>query len=160
MQKLHALYLDKYDFNGLVLALRDKGESPTAPAGLQNLLRSAELLVKLKEWLEVDLRHYGRDRPLPVHDLSGDATKDTGVYLAPDLRVVFVGNGAPKPRDWAEIKPAELGAIIVSAFHEVKESQRQIIAGAQVFARFYSLPAMTAALPALKSRPAREAPVK
>jgi class 3 adenylate cyclase len=158
LQQLHTLYLDKYDFSGMVMALRDKGESPTAPASLQNLLHSAEFLVKLRGWLEVALRHYGRDHPLPVHDLSGDASKNTAVYLAADLRVVFVEGAALKPRDWAEIKPAEMGAIIVSAIRELKESSRTIIIGAQVFAKFYSLPAMTAALPALKPRAPRETP--
>ncbi len=152
MQQLHAKYLDKYDFNGLVRALRDQGESPTAPAGLQQMLRSAEMLLKMQGWLDVALRHHNKEHPLLVHDLSGDATKDAGVYVAADLRVVFLESGAPRSRDWTELKPAEYGAIIVSALREGKEAQRGVILGANAFARFFNLPSMTAALATIKAR--------
>ena len=146
MQQLHTLYLDKYDFDGLVRALRDKAESPSAAPALKQMLRSAEQLVAVKTWLDNTLRRYNQQHPLLVHDLSGDATKDVGVYLASDLRVTLVENGTPKPYDWPELKPAVVGAIIVSDLHEMKRAQRNITAGAQVFARFYALPAMTEAL--------------
>jgi class 3 adenylate cyclase len=146
MQQLHTLYLDKYDFDGLVRALRDKAESPGAAPALKQMLRSAEQLVAVKTWLDNTLRRYNQQHPLLVHDLSGDATKDVGVFLASDLRVTILENGTPKPHDWADLKPAVVGAIIVSDLHEMKRTQRNITMGAQVFARFYALPAMTEAL--------------
>jgi len=88
-----------------------------------------------------------------VADLSGDATKDVSIYLAPDQRIVFLEPSGPAARDWAEIKPAVMGAIIVSALHEHKETRRGIILGAQTFARFYSLPLMAKALGAPKPAP-------
>jgi class 3 adenylate cyclase len=151
MQEMHTLYLDKYDFNGLILALRDKGESPSAPFALKQMLRSAEQLSRLKAWLEATLRRYSREHPLLASDLSGDAAKDASVYLALDQRVVFVETGTPAPRDWPEIKPSIVGAIIVSALRETKETRRPIVQGAQTFARLYSLPLMSVALAQVKS---------
>lgn len=146
MRQMHAQYLDKYDFNGLVLALRDKGESPDAPLNLQQTLRSAEQLVRMKSWLDLSLGRYSKDHPLLVHDLSGDAAKDARIYLAADQRVVYLTDGAPVPRDWSDLKPAEFGALVVSALREAKAVARPVTVGAQAFARLYALPAMTEAL--------------
>jgi len=157
MRKLHTLYLDKYDFNGLVLALRDKGESPSASPALQQLLRSAEQMVKMKSWLEFDLRRYNRQHPLVVHDLSGDPAKDASIYLADDLRVVYLESGNSRSSDLTAIKPAALGAIIVSAIHEGTQVQRAALMGAKAFARLYTLPAMTEALAPNKDRRAKDA---
>jgi len=158
MQQLHALYLDKYDFNGLVVALRDKGESPSAPPGLQQTLRAAEQLARMKGWLDLALARHSGQRPLLVRDLSGDAAKDVGVYLAPDQRVVFLQGGAPKPRDWTGLSPSEFGAIIVSAVREAKEPPRAVVFGAQAFARFYALPSMTEALASIRAQRQKGAP--
>ncbi len=149
MQEMHTLYLDKYDFSGLVLALRDKAESPTAPASLKQMLRGAESLVALKEWLDLSLRRYSRTRPLMVHDLSGDVTKEQSIFMAADGRVNFLTPAGAPPRDWTELKPPVVGAIIVSVLHDSKRPQRNITQEAQVFARFYTLPAMTEALGAV-----------
>jgi class 3 adenylate cyclase len=157
-QEMHALYLDKYDFNGLVLALRDKAEGPSAPPALKQMLRSAEQLARLRSWLEATLRHYSRQHPLSGSDLSGDTTKDVSVYLAPDQRIVFIEMGNSVPRDWAEIKPPVIGAIIVGALHEAKETRRLIALDAQTFARLYSLPLMTKALAAAKGHAEEPAP--
>ncbi len=157
MQQMHALYLDKYDFNGLVLALRDKGESPSAPPNLQMMLRSAEQLVKMKGWLDTNLRRHGPQHPMVVRDFSGDATKDVSMYLAPDQRLVYMENGSPRPRDWTDLKPAEFGAVIVSAIREAKETSRPVFMGAQAFARLYSLPPMTKALDSIKALRDRDA---
>jgi hypothetical protein len=155
-QELHTVYLDKYDFKGLVVALRDKAESPSAPPGLQQLLRSAEQLVRLKDWLELALRRYSREHPLRVRDLSGDATKDFSVYVSPDLRVVVLQGGKTQPSELADLKPPVVGAIVVSALHETRVPQRGIVVGAQSFARLYALPAMTEALSTDKGRHEKE----
>jgi class 3 adenylate cyclase len=150
MRQMHALYLDRYDFKGLVVALRDKGESPGAPLNLQQTLRSAEQLVRMKSWLDLALGRYSKEHPLVVHDLSGDPAKDASVYLAADQRVVYLGEGAPVPRDWVDLKPAEFGALVVSAIREAKVVSRPVNLGALAFARLYALPAMTTALDSLK----------
>src|ERR1017187_856927 len=157
-QQLHALYLDKYDFSGLVLALRDKGESPSAPPSVQQTLRAAEQLVRMKKWLDLALGRYSAQHPLQVRALSGDSAKDVSLYLAPDERVVLMENGAPRPRDWVELKPEVFGAIIVSAVREAKEPPRAALFGAQAFARFYALPSMTEALASIKAQRQKSAP--
>ena len=153
LQEIRAFYLKKYDFTGMVMALRDRGESATAPLAWRQNLAAAELMARLQSWLVFNLPHYTKTHPLAVADLSGDATKDVSIYLAPDQRIVFLEPSGPAARDWAEIKPAVMGAIIVSALHEHKETRRGIILGAQTFARFYSLPLMAMALGAPKPAP-------
>jgi hypothetical protein len=158
MQRLHALYLDKYDFNGFVLALRDKGEDPAAPQELKNMLRGAEQLVKLKSWLDVDLGRYTRQHPLAVTALSGKAADASEVYQAPDQRLVFIKGAEQTPRDWTDLKPEEFGAIAVAAINDARGVQRPVLFGAQAFARFYALPTMGQALAAGKAKRPTGAP--
>jgi len=160
MQQMHALYLDKYDFNGMVVALRDKAESPNAPLNLQLLLRSGIQLVRMKAWLDSDLRRHGPQHPLLAHDLSGDSTKNASVYIAADERLVFLEGETPRPRDWADVNPAQLGAIIVSAVREAKEAPRPVLGGAQAFARLYALPSMTVALDTIRAQNDKDAAAK
>ena len=94
------------------------------------------------------------------NDLGGDAAKDRNAYLAADLRMVYLENGTPKPRDWAELKPAEFGALVVSAMQEGREPSRAALLGAHAFARLYALPAMTTALAPLKARRDKDTPEK
>jgi class 3 adenylate cyclase len=153
MADLHARFLDKYDFNGLVLELRDKGESPSAPVAVKRMLRSAEQLVRLKTWLDAALLRHSRQSPLVVHDLSGGAAKDVSVFMAADQRVVFMETGSPVPRDWAEVKPPVVGAIIVGAIRSAKEPPRAVMPGAQAFARLYGLPQMARELASISKEP-------
>ena len=153
MADLHSRFLDKYDFSGLVLELRDKGESPSAPVAIKRLLRSAEQLVRLKTWLEAALLRHSQQNPLVVHDPSGDAAKDLSVFMAADQRVVFMEGGAPVPRDWAELKPPVVGAIIVGAMRGAREVPRAIMPGAQAFARLYALPLMAKELASVSKEP-------
>jgi class 3 adenylate cyclase len=146
MADLHARFLDKYDFNGLVIELRDKGESPSAPVAIKRLLRSAEQLVRLKTWLDAALLRHNQQNPLVVHDLSGDASKDAKVYMSADQRLVFTETGSPVAQDWVELKPAVVGAIMVSAIRGAKQTPRAAVPGAQAFARLYDLPLMAKAL--------------
>jgi hypothetical protein len=146
MADLHTRFLDKYDFNGLVLELRDKGESPTAPIAIKRLLRSAEQMVRMKAWLEAVLQRHSQQSPLLVHVLSGDAAKDMKVYMSLDERLVFLETGTPVHRDWADLKPAVVGAVTVSAIRSAPGTSRGALPGAQAFARLYNLPLMTKAL--------------
>jgi class 3 adenylate cyclase len=154
MADLHGRFLDKYDFKGLVIELRDKGENPSAPVAIKRLLRSAEQLVRLETWLDAALLRHNQQNPLVVHDLSGDTAKDTKVYMSADQRLVFMEAAGPVARDWVDLKPAEVGAIVVSAIRNAKETPRIAIPGAQAFARLYNLPLMAKALPSNAREPA------
>ena len=147
MQQVHAQFLAKYDFEGFARFMHDKGEATAGRPATTYLLRAADQLVALKEWLGFELQHYNRMKPLVVHDLSADATQEIHVFISPDRRLVFLENGAPKPREWTDLKPAVFGAIIVSALHETKPSApREVTLGAQAFARLYALMPMQEAL--------------
>jgi class 3 adenylate cyclase len=152
LQQLRSEYLDKYDFDGLVQAIRDGKVEPAsnrnAPAsGPQMLLHAAEQMAAMKDWLQVDLRRYNRQHPLVVHELSGDAASTVGVFFTPDKRLVTVENGTPKPHTWPEIKPALFAAIVVSAIHEAKPAApREVVLGAQAFGRLANIPAVQEAL--------------
>jgi class 3 adenylate cyclase len=151
MAQMHALYLDRYDFNGMVIALRDRGENPAAPLFLQQTLHAGEQLARMKIWIEGALRRHSAKRPLVVQNLAGDSARDQSVYLADDGRIARLENGSPKLRDWNEFKPAEVGAIVVSAVREAKETPRLVFMGAQAFARIYALPAMAQALDSIRT---------
>ncbi len=148
IQQLRAQYLDKYDFDGLTRAMREKNDGPASRLGQQPMMvRSAEQMATMKDWLMVSLRNFGRMRPLVVADPSGDATKQMKVFLAPDKRVIFLESGTPQPRELGEIKPAVLGAIIVSAVRQIKPPPpREVFLGAMNFAKIYNLPPMQEAL--------------
>ena len=147
MQQLHAQYLDRYDFTGLVLALREKAESPSAAPGLKKMLRGAEELATLKDWLDFTLRRYTPEHPLPVRELTGkQVARELGAYLTADGRVVFITPGSPQPHEWAQLQPEVMGALVVSALRDGRRPGRNITQAAHIFARFYALPAMTEAL--------------
>jgi class 3 adenylate cyclase len=152
MIQMHTLYLDTYDFNGMVRALRERGENPAAPLFLQQTLRAGEQLVRMKVWVEGDLRHHSAKHPLVAHAFGGVASGDESVYLAEDGRVALLENGVPHLHDWADLKPRDYGAIVVGALREAKETPRPVVLGAQAFARMYSLPAMVEALDAMKAK--------
>ncbi len=151
MAQMHALYLDRYDFNGMVIALRDRGENPEAPLFLQQTLHAGEQLARMRIWIEGALRRHNAKHPLVAPNLTGDSARDQSVYLADDGRIARLENGSPKLRDWNEFKPAEVGAIVVSAVREAKETPRLVFMGAQAFGRIYALPAMTQALDSIRT---------
>ena len=158
-QQLRTQYLDKYDFEGMARAMREKNDSPASRVGQQPMMmRSAEQMAAMKDWLLVSLRRFGRPRPLVVPDFSGDAAKETKDFLTPDKRVVFLENGTPQPpRELSELKAATLGAIIVAAVREVKPpAPREAFMGAMTFAKVYSLPLMQDALTKIRPRMDRE----
>jgi class 3 adenylate cyclase len=151
MQLLRTQYLDKYDFEGLVRALNEKGGKLNIPGTSQPMMNAAEEMVKMRDWLEYVLAHYSRQRPLLVHDFSGDATKDVRVIIDPYKHLVFLENGTPKPHEWSELKPAVIGAIIVNALRETKPSPgAEVFAGARAFAQFYNVPLMREAITTIR----------
>lgn len=146
LQQLHARYLDKYDFTGLAQALRGRAEGPAAAPGLRKLLRGAEELAILRDWLEFTLRRYTQQHPLPVRELTGKPeARELDAYLTEDGRIVFATPGAPQPHDLVQLHPEAMGALIVGAVND-RHPARNITQAAHIFARFYSLPAMTEAL--------------
>ncbi|HVU15541.1 MAG TPA: adenylate/guanylate cyclase domain-containing protein [Candidatus Didemnitutus sp.] len=159
IQHLRREFLDKYDFDGLVRALRVNAEKPGASQSLQNMLRSAEALARFRTWMESALSRYSAQRPLMVQPLANVPATAEGVWLDPDRRLAFGDKTSSTKRDWPEIKPAEMGAIVLALIRDLKDGipQRNPLLGAHAFARIYDLPALSAALPPLKGRAAKDA---
>ena len=153
MAQIRAQYINKYDYAGLVRALRDKGEGPAAEPSVQQLLHTAELLLKTRVWLEFFLQRHTAKQPLIVPALPGEPPGNASVYLADDDRIVFIEAGVPHPKDWPELRPAELGAILVSALAEAKDHAKFLGFGAQAYAKMYNLPHMNEALNLQKAKP-------
>ncbi len=154
-------YFDKYDFEGLARVLKEKLDDGTAGGGSQLLLRSAEQMAAMKEWLPTALRQHSRENPLRVADLSGDATRESRVYVAAD-RTMHISDGAgTRLADWHELMPITLGNIIVSAMRGAQPAPpRDVTQGAQAFARAYNLVAMQEALGPARGRREKNTPAK
>jgi hypothetical protein len=88
-----------------------------------------------------------------VTDLSDVGSREFSVYVAPDRQMHFVGGGADRARSWADVKPAILGSIIISALRDARKlPSRDAALGVQAFARFYNLPQMQEVLRAGRQR--------
>jgi class 3 adenylate cyclase len=159
VQQLRTEFLDKYDFDGLVRVLSDKSNPASSRPGVQTLLNPAKQMLTMRNWLEFVLPLYSRQKPLLVHDLAGNAEKDAHVFTNPNKQLIFVVNGTPTPHEWADLKPVDLAAIIVSAIRDVRPLPgRDVFQGAQTFAQTYSLPAMRDAITAARSSRRQQGP--
>ena len=154
MEHVRAQYLNVYDFQGLARAVREKSEPAAARIGqLPKVARTIDQMEVMMEWLWVTLRKYSRQRPLAVPDGSKDPTREMKVYLSPDKRFVFLEHGECKSRLVADLKPVELGAIVVAAIWQTKPpASRDVFLGAVAFSKLYSLPKMQEALFRIRPR--------
>lgn len=154
MEHVRAQYLNAYDFQGLARAVREKSEPAAARiAQLPKVARTIDQMEGMMEWLLVTLRKYSRQRPLAVPDGSKDPTREMKVFLSPDKRFVFLEHGESKPRLLADLKPEELGAIVVAAIWQTKPpASREVFSGAVAFSKLYSLPKMQEALFRIRPR--------
>ena len=138
-------FLEGYNFAGLARYLRGRtaGNPPAMPA----LLKSAEQMAAAKGWAIAELQGYSRQQPLRVFELSGTAPMELHVFTEADRRLYFVWGGAVLGRDWTDVKPAWVGAIIVGTLRSTRSPpDREVIYGALAFARIYGQPEMMAAL--------------
>lgn len=157
MERLRYEYLDRYNFSGLALALKNEARKPAAPAGTAALQRSAEQMAVMKEWVITQLQRHSRQSPLVVRELSGSAPKEMRVFAGPDRQLYLVGGGATRGREWSELKPSELGAVIAGTILEGRTPPPPaIVQGAIVFSRLYNLPELQTALRAQRPRGGRK----
>jgi hypothetical protein len=138
-KRSHAL--EEYNFAELAQTLRDP-RSPVAGKPEQqmraNVLRRIQTLLG---WLSTALQKYDRDRPLVVRELTGTAPKEIRVYAGPDRRLYYAEGGAVRQRNWNDLKPAVLAAIIAGAMIDADPlPPREVAMGALAFGNLYSLP--------------------
>ena len=144
---------EEYNFAELARSARD----PRSPlAGKPEVQIRQMVLARMQglfNWLATALQHYGRENPLVVHELSGTAPKEIRVFVGADRRLYYTEGGATRQRNWTELQPAVLGAIIVGALHDAPTPpSREVVQGALAFAGFYHLPELQEALRKGRSR--------
>lgn len=139
--------LEEYDFAAMVQTLRD----PRSPvAGKPEAQIRANVLRRIQGllgWLATALQKYNRENPLVVRELTGTAPKEIKVYVGPDRRLYYAEGGAVRQRNWNDLKPSVLAAIIVGAMTDADIlPPREVAMGAIAFGNLYQLPELPEAL--------------
>jgi class 3 adenylate cyclase len=140
--------LEEYDFGALSRDLQDP-KSPVASKPEEVRIRAEVLLrtEKLFNWLTTVLQRYNRQNPLIVHELTGTAPMQIKVFAGADRRLYTTEGGAIRQRNWKELKPALLAAIVAGAIIQAESPPpREAVQGALAFASLYGLPELPAAL--------------
>ena len=137
----------EYNFAEMAQSLRDP-QSPVA--GKPEAQVRAQVLKRVQAlfgWLATALQKYNQERPLVVHELTGTAPKEIKVYAGADRRLYYAEGGAIRQRNWAEVPPPALAAIIVGAIREAQPlPPREVVMGALAFGNLYNLPELPEAL--------------
>ena len=139
--------LEEYDFAELTRVLRDP-RSPLAGTP-ENAIRARtiEQIRTLQAWLATAAQRYGRDNPLRVRELTGTAPKEIKVFVGSDRRLYYAEGGATRQRNWNDLKPSVLAAIVAGVMNQADPlPPRDAVQGALAFARLYNLPELPAAL--------------
>lgn len=139
--------LETYDFDALARDLQDPNSpvanKPEARMRAQVLQRTQGLF----DWMTTELQKYNRNNPLIVHELTGTAPKEIKVFVGTDRRLYYAEGGATRQRNWHELKPSVLAAIVAGAITQAEPlPPREAVDGALAFAKLYSLPELPAAL--------------
>ncbi len=139
--------LEEYNFAALAQSLND----PASPlAGKPDARIRAEVLQRIQyllSWMATHLQQYNRDRPLVVRELTGTAPKEIKVYVDSSRRLYYTEGGATRQRDWNDLKPSVLAAIVAGAIIQADPlPPREAVQGALAFGTLYNLPELRAAL--------------
>lgn len=138
---------EEYDFSELARSQREARGGAAAKADAPQRQQAVERMQTLFGWMGTAMQRYSKKNPLMVSELSGTAPKEIKVFAGADRRLYYAEGGAIRQRNWADLKPATLGAIIVGVLLDSPAiPPREVVQGAQIFAHFYSLPEMTEAL--------------
>jgi class 3 adenylate cyclase len=147
---------EEYNFSELARGVRDPRSPVAGKPESQIRLTVLDQMQGLFGWLATTLQRYGRENPLVVHELSGTVPKEMKVFVGADRRLYYAEGGATRQRNWSELRPPVLAAIIAGALHDAQPvPPREAVLGAQAFASFYQLPELMEALH--KGRPKRPA---
>jgi class 3 adenylate cyclase len=139
--------LGEYDFAELTRNVRDPRAGPAAKADAPYRLQALERIQFLLGWLGTALQHYNRETPLVVRELTGTAPKEIRVFAGIDHRLYYAEGGAVRQRNWSELKPPVLAAIIAGVLADARPvPPREAVLGAQAFAFLYGLPELDEAM--------------
>jgi class 3 adenylate cyclase len=138
---------EEYNFAELARSVRDPRSSVAGKPEAQIRLQVLGRMQGLFTWMASTLQNYSRENPLVVRELSGTAPKEIKVYVGADRRMYYAEGGAIRQRNWSELRPPVMAAIIAGAMQEVEPfPPREAVLGAQAFASFYGLPELMEAL--------------
>lgn len=145
---------EEYNFAELARSVRDPRSPVAGKPEAQIRLQVLGRMQGIFTWLTSTLQDYSRERPLIVRELSGTSPKEIRVHVGADRRLYYAEGGAIRQRNWSELRPPVMAAIMVGAMHEAQPfPPREAVMGAQAFASFYGLPELMEAL--RKGRPKR-----
>ena len=133
--------LEEYNFTELNQSLRDP-RSPLAGKP-EAAVRAATLerIATMVGWLATAAQKYDREHPLVVREITGTAPKEIKIYVGPDRRLYYTEGGATRQRNWNELKPAVLAAIVAGTMADADPlPPREAVQGAMAFAALYNLP--------------------
>ena len=137
----------EYNFAEMAQSLRDT-QSPVA--GKPEAKVRAQVLQRIQVlfgWLATALQKYSREKPLVIRELTGTAPKEIKVYVGADRRLYYAEGGAIRQKNWGDVPPPVLAAIIVGAIRETEPlPSREVVLGALAFGNLYKLPELTEAL--------------
>jgi class 3 adenylate cyclase len=139
--------LEEYNFAELAQSLHD----PRSPAaGKPEVRLRAQVLQRVQllfGWMATHLQRYNRDNPLIVRELTGTAPKEIKVYVGTDRRLYYTEGGATRQRNWTDLKPDVLAAIVAGAIaHAEPLPPREVVLAALAFGNLYNLPELPEAL--------------
>ncbi len=133
--------MQEYNFSEMARSLSD----PRSPvAGKPEAAIRAQVLQRIQvlfNWMGTALQKYSRENPLIVRELTGTAPKEIKVYVGPDRRLYYAEGGAIRQRNWTDLRPPVLAAIIAGTMLDADTlPSREIAQGALAFANLYNLP--------------------
>jgi class 3 adenylate cyclase len=139
--------LEEYNFTELTQSLRDPRSPVAGKPEARIRAATLERIATMVGWLATAAQRYDREHPLVVRELTGTAPKEIRIYVGPDRRLYYTEGGATRQRNWNEIKPAVLAAIVAGTMAEADPlPPREAVQGALAFAALYNLPELTEAL--------------
>jgi class 3 adenylate cyclase len=138
---------EEYNFSELAASLQDAKAGPAAKADTAMRQQALERMQALFNWVGPALQRYSRQNPLVSTELTGTAPKEIRVFVGADHQLYYIEGGAVRQRNWGDLKPATMGAIIVGTLLDAAMvPPREVIQGAQIFGHFYGLPEMNETL--------------
>jgi class 3 adenylate cyclase len=145
--------LENYDFVALAQDLRD----PASPVAGQPEAKIRTLVLQRTQvlfgWMATHLQKYNRENPLVVRELTGTAPKEISVFVGPDRRLYYKEGGATRQRNWTELKPEVLAAIVAGAIIRADPlPPGEVVKGAHAFASLYNLPELVTELEVGRAR--------
>jgi class 3 adenylate cyclase len=139
--------LEDYNFAELTKALNDPRSPLAGKPETKIRLQTLQQVQVLRAWLATAAQKYDRDNPLVVRELTGTAPKEIRVFVGSDRRLYYAEGGATRQRNWNDLKPSVLAAIIAGTMRDADPlPPPEAVQGALAFARLYNLPELPGAL--------------